>query len=74
MPAPTSSTRLPSRSSPLVFKAEILAGIEPDLDHLDMSLVGEAGLAAKIEAETGFAVEGGRSPAFAPRRGNDGTG
>jgi hypothetical protein len=58
--------RLLATGGVLVFKAEILAGIEPDLDHLDMSLVGEAGLAAKIEAETGFAVEGGFDPRLSP--------
>jgi hypothetical protein len=43
----------------LVFKAEILAGGEPDIKHLDAKMVLDEGLAAQIEESTGFIVEGG---------------
>ena len=42
-----------------VFKAEILAGNEPDVHHLDASLIGENGLAAQLEATTGLVPDGG---------------
>jgi hypothetical protein len=54
--------RLLAAGGLLVFKADILAGGEPDLDHFDTSLIGKDGFAAQIEAETGFGVEEGFNP------------
>jgi hypothetical protein len=51
----------------LVFKAEILAGTEPSLDHLDAGIVGPSGLAERIESLTGFAIEGGFDALISPR-------
>jgi hypothetical protein len=51
----------------LVFKADILAGSDPDLDHLDMGLIGPDGLAARITAETGFTLEEGFDPRLSDR-------
>jgi hypothetical protein len=43
----------------LAFKADILAGNEPDADHLDAALLAEQSLVSKIESETGFIIDGG---------------
>jgi hypothetical protein len=50
----------------LVFKAEILAGTEPSLHHLDAGIVGPSGLAERIESMTGFAIEGGFDALISP--------
>lgn len=42
----------------LAFKADILAGGEPDPDHLDAALVSENSLVSRIENDTGFALDG----------------
>ena len=51
--------RLVPRDGVVAFKAEIAAGTEPHPYFLDAGLVGEGGLASRLEEATGFAVEGG---------------
>ncbi len=51
--------RLVAQDGAVAFKAEIAAGADPHRYFLDAGLVGEGGLASRLEDMTAFAVDGG---------------